>query len=245
MDELLTSAASRRGEDRRPVRGRAGRVLPRNAAQPAPTAGCCVSASRPTAAARRHSDQQYGFRGRERPDHPPVAGRASAREDRARLAEQGRRRRQGRRSPNRTPRPRSVPSPSGSTSADMADGIPTVNGLRRRRLAVLGWQAFCWWKKLDFGMTRQLEWGPGSVLDFPLDFAAARPADERGRVSTAAAPDDRRAARLPPANRPARAERWPRSSSPTPARCPACSTRCGGRTITCGRPGTFAGWSRR
>ncbi len=50
----------------------------------------------------------------------------------------------------------------------LADGVPAVNGLRRRRLAALGWRALFWWKKLDYGVLRQLEWGPGSVLDFPL-----------------------------------------------------------------------------
>ena len=50
----------------------------------------------------------------------------------------------------------------------LADGVPSISGLRRRRLAALGWRALFWWKKLDFGVLRQLEWGPGSVLDFPL-----------------------------------------------------------------------------
>ncbi len=32
----------------------------------------------------------------------------------------------------------------------------------------LGFRALCWWKGLDFNVTRQLEWGPGSGLDYPL-----------------------------------------------------------------------------
>jgi hypothetical protein len=26
----------------------------------------------------------------------------------------------------------------------------------------------CWWKGIDYAVGRQLEWGPGTVLDFPL-----------------------------------------------------------------------------
>jgi hypothetical protein len=50
----------------------------------------------------------------------------------------------------------------------MPDGSPLANWLFRRKLATLFYKAGFWWKGLDFSVMKQLAWGPGSVLDFPL-----------------------------------------------------------------------------
>jgi hypothetical protein len=50
----------------------------------------------------------------------------------------------------------------------MIDGTPLANWIRGNPFAVLFLRSLCWWKGLDFGVNRQIEWGPGSVLDFPL-----------------------------------------------------------------------------
>jgi hypothetical protein len=50
----------------------------------------------------------------------------------------------------------------------MASGTPVANWMLRGPLTRLFFRALCWWKGLDFQVTRQLQWGPGSALDFPL-----------------------------------------------------------------------------
>jgi hypothetical protein len=50
----------------------------------------------------------------------------------------------------------------------ITDGSPLATWVLRHRLATLVYKTLCWWKGLDFAVTRQIEWGPGSVLDFPL-----------------------------------------------------------------------------
>jgi hypothetical protein len=50
----------------------------------------------------------------------------------------------------------------------MVNGSPSVSWLRQRRLVSAFFRLFCWWKGIDFAVGRQLEWGPGTVLDFPL-----------------------------------------------------------------------------
>jgi hypothetical protein len=50
----------------------------------------------------------------------------------------------------------------------MPNGIPLANWLLSRTLATLFYRALFWWKRLDFGLVRELRWGPGTVLDFPL-----------------------------------------------------------------------------
>jgi len=50
----------------------------------------------------------------------------------------------------------------------ITQGSPLINALRKSRWASLFYKTLCWWKKIDFAMTRQLEWGPGTALDFPL-----------------------------------------------------------------------------
>jgi hypothetical protein len=50
----------------------------------------------------------------------------------------------------------------------MTDGSPSVSWLRQHKLVAALYRSLCWWKGIDFAIGRQLEWGPGSVLDFPL-----------------------------------------------------------------------------
>lgn len=50
----------------------------------------------------------------------------------------------------------------------ITEGSPLANWLHQRKLATLFYRALFWWKGLDFTVTRQMEWGPGSALDFPL-----------------------------------------------------------------------------
>jgi hypothetical protein len=50
----------------------------------------------------------------------------------------------------------------------LPNGTPIANWLFERKLATLFYRAAFWWKGLDLGVLRQTEWGPGSVLDFPL-----------------------------------------------------------------------------
>jgi hypothetical protein len=51
----------------------------------------------------------------------------------------------------------------------MPDGTPLANWLFQRKLMTLACKAMFWWKGLDFAVNRQLAWGPGAVLDFPLE----------------------------------------------------------------------------
>jgi hypothetical protein len=51
----------------------------------------------------------------------------------------------------------------------MPGGIPLTNWLLGHKVAKLLYKVFFWWKGMDFELVRQLEWGPGSVLDFPLE----------------------------------------------------------------------------
>jgi hypothetical protein len=47
-------------------------------------------------------------------------------------------------------------------------GTPAANWARRFSLPGLALRAMLWWKGLDFAVAKQIEWGPGKVLDFPL-----------------------------------------------------------------------------
>jgi len=51
----------------------------------------------------------------------------------------------------------------------ITEGSPLANWLERRRLATLFYKALFWWKGLDFAVTREMAWGPGSPLDFALE----------------------------------------------------------------------------
>lgn len=50
----------------------------------------------------------------------------------------------------------------------ITEGSPLINWIRQHSLPRLFYKSLCWWKRIDFEMTRQLEWGPDTVLDFPL-----------------------------------------------------------------------------
>jgi hypothetical protein len=50
----------------------------------------------------------------------------------------------------------------------LPNGSPLANSILQARRTRLLFKAICWWNGLDFALTRQLECGPGSVLDFPL-----------------------------------------------------------------------------
>jgi hypothetical protein len=50
----------------------------------------------------------------------------------------------------------------------MPSGTPLANWLLGRLLPRLCLRALCWWKGLDVSVTRQLKWGTGTALDFPL-----------------------------------------------------------------------------
>jgi hypothetical protein len=51
----------------------------------------------------------------------------------------------------------------------ITEGSPLANWLQRRKLATLFYKALFWWKGLDFTVTREMAWGPGSALDFALE----------------------------------------------------------------------------
>jgi hypothetical protein len=50
----------------------------------------------------------------------------------------------------------------------LTDGSPAVSRLRQSKLRSAFGRLLCWWKGIDFAVLGQLEWGPGTVLDFPL-----------------------------------------------------------------------------
>jgi hypothetical protein len=50
----------------------------------------------------------------------------------------------------------------------LANGSPLANWLRRPSLPGAFFRALFWWKGLDFALLRQIEWGSGKILDFPL-----------------------------------------------------------------------------
>jgi hypothetical protein len=50
----------------------------------------------------------------------------------------------------------------------LPNGTPLANWVFKPSLAALFYKAVCWCKGLDCAIARQLAWGSGSVLDFPL-----------------------------------------------------------------------------
>lgn len=50
----------------------------------------------------------------------------------------------------------------------ITEGSPLATRILQSQWATLLYKTLCWWKGIDFAVTRQIAWGPGSVLDFPL-----------------------------------------------------------------------------